>query len=63
LTLLRKSSFIIFLGELNHEHGLTIVFVSHDIDIVANEVHSLFAFEPEDRELWRGQGPDQQALS
>lgn len=36
-----QEQFYHFLGELNHEHGLTIVFVSHDIDIVANEVHSL----------------------
>jgi len=36
-----QEQFYHFLAELNHEHGLTIVFVSHDIDIVANEVHSL----------------------
>jgi len=36
-----QEQFYHFLGELNHKHGLTIVFVSHDIDIVANEVHSL----------------------
>jgi zinc transport system ATP-binding protein len=36
-----QEQFYHFLGELNHEHGLTIIFVSHDIDIVANEVHSL----------------------
>jgi zinc transport system ATP-binding protein len=36
-----QEQFYHFLGELNHKHGLTIIFVSHDIDIVANEVHSL----------------------
>jgi zinc transport system ATP-binding protein len=36
-----QEQFYHFLAKLNHKHGLTIVFVSHDIDIVANEVHSL----------------------
>ena len=36
-----QEQFYHFLAELNHERGLTIVFVSHDIDIIANEVHSL----------------------
>jgi zinc transport system ATP-binding protein len=29
------------LNELNRHHGLTIMLVSHDIDVVANEVHKL----------------------
>lgn len=36
-----QEQFYHFLAELNHKYGLTILFVSHDIDIVANEVHSL----------------------
>src|SRR5512133_1321820 len=36
-----QEQFYHFLGELNHAHGHTIIFVSHDIDIIANEVHSL----------------------
>jgi zinc transport system ATP-binding protein len=36
-----QEQFYHFLGELNHRHNLTIVFVSHDIDIIANEVHQL----------------------
>jgi len=36
-----QEQFYHFLGELNHKHHLTIIFVSHDIDIIANEVHQL----------------------
>ncbi len=36
-----QEQFYHFLGELNHKHHLTIVFVSHDIDIIANEVHQM----------------------
>ncbi len=36
-----QEQFYQFLADLNHKHGLTIMFVSHDIDIIANEVHSL----------------------
>ncbi len=38
-----QEQFFGFLATLNHEHGLTIVLVSHDIDVVTNEVHSLLA--------------------
>ena len=36
-----QESFYQLLAELNHQYGLTILFVSHDIDIIANEVHTL----------------------
>jgi zinc transport system ATP-binding protein len=36
-----QEQFYGFLAELNHKHGLTIVLVSHDIDVVNNEVHTL----------------------
>lgn len=36
-----QEQFYDFLATLNHQHGLTIVLVSHDIDIVTSEVHSL----------------------
>lgn len=38
-----QEQFFSFVAALNHEHGLTIVLVSHDIDVVANEVHTLLA--------------------
>ncbi len=36
-----QEKFYQFLAELNHARGLAIILVSHDIDIVANEVHTL----------------------
>lgn len=36
-----QEQFFGFLAKLNHEQGLTIILVSHDIDVVANEVHKL----------------------
>ena len=36
-----QRQFYSFLGKLNHDLGLTILFVSHDIDVVASEVHTL----------------------
>jgi len=38
-----QEQFYDFLAKLNHESGLTVMFVSHDIDIVAREVHKLLA--------------------
>lgn len=36
-----QEKFYTFLESLNRDHGLTIIFVSHDIDVVAHEVKSL----------------------
>lgn len=36
-----QERFYAFLADLNHKHGLTIILVSHDIDVVSNEVHTL----------------------
>jgi zinc transport system ATP-binding protein len=36
-----QEQFYVFLSELNKKHGLTIVLVSHDIDVVSQEVRSL----------------------
>lgn len=38
-----QEQFYEFLGKLNHDLGLTILFVSHDIDVVASEVHTLLS--------------------
>ena len=36
-----QKKFYEFLGKLNHEHHLTIIFVSHDVDIVSTEARSV----------------------
>ncbi|HAZ28359.1 MAG TPA: zinc ABC transporter ATP-binding protein [Candidatus Magasanikbacteria bacterium] len=36
-----QERFYAFMEKLNHEYGLTILFVSHDIDVVAHEVKCL----------------------
>lgn len=36
-----QERFYAFVGELNRDYGLSIIFVSHDIDVVANEVECL----------------------
>lgn len=36
-----QESFYELLAKLNHEHGLTIILVSHDVDVVVNEVSSV----------------------
>ncbi|MHB0977507.1 MAG: metal ABC transporter ATP-binding protein [Candidatus Aquicultorales bacterium] len=36
-----QSKFYRFLRSLNKEHGITIIFVSHDLDIIANEASQL----------------------
>ena len=36
-----QQEFYAFLKKLNTEHGLTILFVSHDIDAIAEEVKSI----------------------
>ncbi|MBI2453263.1 ATP-binding cassette domain-containing protein [Candidatus Peregrinibacteria bacterium] len=36
--LVAQEKFYTFLEKLNHDYGLTILFVSHDIDVVAHEV-------------------------
>ena len=36
-----QEKFYNFIEGLNHDYGLTIIFVSHDIDVVAHEVKSL----------------------
>lgn len=33
-----QQTFYTFLNELNTKHGITIIFVSHDIEVIANEV-------------------------
>ena len=37
----RQKKFYEFLGKLNQEHHLTIIFVSHDVDIVSTEARSV----------------------
>ncbi|HVY67321.1 MAG TPA: zinc ABC transporter ATP-binding protein, partial [Patescibacteria group bacterium] len=36
-----QKDFYAFLKELNEKHGLTILFVSHDIDVITDEVKSI----------------------
>lgn len=36
-----QQNFYAFLKELNEKHGLTILFVSHDIDVISNEVKEI----------------------
>lgn len=36
-----QQSFYEFLKHLNHAFGLTIIFVSHDVDVVADQVHTV----------------------
>jgi zinc transport system ATP-binding protein len=36
-----QEQFYTFLADLNHKYGLTVILVSHDIDVVNNEVHTL----------------------
>jgi len=36
-----QEQFYAFLADLNHKYGLTVILVSHDIDVVNNEVHTL----------------------
>lgn len=38
-----QEQFFKFLADLHSKHGLTILLVSHDIDVVAKEVHTLLA--------------------
>lgn len=38
-----QEQFFKFLADLNHKYGLTIILVSHDIDVITKEVHSLLA--------------------
>lgn len=42
-----QEKFFAFLAKLNHEYGLTIVLVSHDIDVVSQEVHTLLCINRE----------------
>lgn len=36
-----QKKFYEFLGELNRKHNLTVIFVSHDVDVVSNEAKSV----------------------
>lgn len=42
-----QEKFYGFLKELNEKHGITIIFVSHDIDVIANESHSVLCLNRE----------------
>jgi zinc transport system ATP-binding protein len=41
IDLLAQEKFYTFIEKLNRDYGLTVIFVSHDIDVVAHEVRCL----------------------
>jgi zinc transport system ATP-binding protein len=51
-----QEQFFAFLADLNHKYGLTIILVSHDIDIVTKEVHTLLALNK--KVIIQGQAKD-----
>ena len=42
-----QEKFYTFLQEINQKFGLTVIFVSHDIDVVANQVKSVLCLNRE----------------